>query len=258
MSAALNRELRRGQTQIGGIVTATNRELTSVRADLLRESAYSGGMDFVHEWANRGWNLSGFLVGSRVAGTPAALLSTQRSSTRYYQRPDANHIRIDPTATSMSGMAASVQMRKAAGLHWTSDSWIQFVSPGYEVNDIGFLQRSDRRAFGNGITYNQRTPGKFWRDWRSTNYVNYAQNYDGDTIDHFYWTRLAMTHLSYWQVDGSVWYEPERTGRPFHARRPAGQSTVGRALHRPRPIRRPETDHGRARVQPRDRPRRKP
>ena len=63
-----------------------------------------------------------------------------------------------PTATSMSGVAGSVQMRKAAGLHWTSDSWIQFVSPGYEINDIGFLQRSDRRAFGNGITYNQRTP----------------------------------------------------------------------------------------------------
>ena len=45
--------------------------------------------------------------------------------------------------------------------------------------------------------------------------MNYAQNFDGDTIDHFYWTRLAMTHLSYWQVDGSVWYEPERTDDRF-------------------------------------------
>jgi hypothetical protein len=212
----VNRELRRGQTQVGGIVTTTNRNLASdIRANGLRESAYSGGVDFVHEWANRGWNLSGFLVGSRVAGSAASILATQRSSTRYYQRPDAGHVRLDPAATSMNGMAASVQMRKAAGLHWTSDSWIQFVSPGYEINDIGFLQRSDRRAFGNGITYNQRAPGKIWRDWRSTTYVNYAQNFDGDTIDHFYWTRLVMTHLSYWQVDGSVWYEPERTDDRF-------------------------------------------
>ncbi len=230
----VNRELRRGQTQIGGIITTTNRGLPSdTAADaLLRDSAYSGGLDFVHEWANRGWNLSGFLVGSRVAGSPTAILATQRSSTRYYQRPDAGHVSIDPTATSMSGVAGSVQMRKSAGLHWTSDSWIQFVSPGYEINDIGFLQRSDRRAFGNGITYNQRTPGKFWRDWRSTNYVNYAQNFDGDTIDHFYWTRLAMTHLSYWQVDGSVWYEPERPDDRFTrggplANRPAVARYIG-------------------------------
>ena len=212
----VNRELRRGQTQIGGIVTSTNRDLASdARANQLRDDAFSGGVDFVHEWANRGWNLSGFLVGSHVTGNQQSILSTQRSSTRYYQRPDATHIRLDPTATSMSGMAASVQMRKAAGLHWTSDSWIQFVSPGYEINDAGFLTRSDRRAFGNGITYNQRTPGKIWRDWRSTTYVNYAQNYDGDTIDHFYWTQLTMTHLSYWQAQGAVWYEPERTDDRF-------------------------------------------
>jgi hypothetical protein len=212
----VNRELRRGQTQIGGIVTTTNRDLASdARANQLREDAYSGGIDFVHEWANRGWNLSGFLVGSHVDGNQQAILATQRSSTRYYQRPDATHVRLDPTATSMGGVAGSVQMRKAAGLHWTSDSWIQFVSPGYEVNDVGFLTRSDRRAFGNGINYNQRTPGKIWRDWRSTTYVNYAQNYDGDTIDHFYWTRLVMTHLSYWQADGAVWYEPERTDDRF-------------------------------------------
>ena len=212
----VNREMRRGQTQVGGIITTATRDLASdPRTDGLRDGAYSGGLDFVHEWANRGWVLTGFLVGSRVTGSPAAILATQRSSTRYYQRPDADHLHLDPEATSMTGGAASVQLRKAAGLHWTSDSWIQFVSPGYEINDIGFLQRSDRRAFGNGINYNQRTPGRIWRDWRSTTYVNYAQNFDGDTIDHFYWTRLVMTHLSYWQADGAVWYEPERNDDRF-------------------------------------------
>jgi hypothetical protein len=212
----VNRELRRGQSQIGGIFTSANRDLAGDgRAQTLRADAYSGGVDFIHEWANRGWTTTGFLVGSRVTGSAASILATQRSSTRYYQRPDAGHIGLDPAATSMSGIAGSIQLRKSAGLHWTTDSWIQFVSPGYEINDVGFLQRSDRRAFGHGMTYNQRTPGRIWRDWRSTSYVNYAQNFDGDTIDHFYWTRLVLTHLSYWQVDGSVWYEPTRTDDRF-------------------------------------------
>jgi hypothetical protein len=186
----------------------------------------------VHEWANRGWTATGFLVGSRVDGSARSILATQRSSTRYFQRPDAGHTRIDPSRTAMSGAAASVQLRKSAGAHWTSDSWMQFVSPGFEINDVGFLQRSDRRAFGNGITYSERLPGRIWREWRSTTYVNYAQNFDGNTIDHFYWTRLALTHLSYWQVEGQFWYEPPRTddrltrGGPL-ARRPINKRYLG-------------------------------
>jgi hypothetical protein len=229
----LNRELRRGQSQIGGMLTAANRDLGGdPNADSLRDRAYSGGVDFVHEWANRSWAVTGFLVGSHVGGSRRSLLAAQRSSTRYYQRPDADRQRLDPAATSMSGAAASVQLKKTAGLHWTTDSWVQMVSPGFEINDVGFLQRSDRRAFGHGMTYNQRTPGKVLRDWRSTTYVNFAQNFDGDVIDHFYWTRLVLTHLSYWQVDGSVWYEPERTddrltrGGPL-AKRPAVSRYIG-------------------------------
>ena len=212
----VNRDFRRGQSTFGGMFTSANRDLASELAgSSLRANAYTGGVDFLHEWANRSWAVTGFLVGSHVDGSQAAIVSTQRSSTRYYQRPDARTIQLDPAATSMNGTAASVQLKKTAGLHWTTDSWVQMVSPGFEINDTGFLQRADRRAFGHGMTYSQRSPGTFWRDWRSTSYVNYAQNFDGDTIDHFYWTRLTLTHLSYWQVDVSAWYEPERTDDRF-------------------------------------------
>ncbi len=207
----VNRELRRGQTVVGGIFTSTNRDLSAGGTGVLRSGAYTGGLDFVHEWARRSWTATGFLIGSHVRGTPGAINQIQLSSNRYYQRPDVKHSRLDPGATSMSGMAATVQLRKAAGLHWTSDSWVQMVSPGYEVNDIGFLQRSDRRAFGHGIIYNQRSPGRILRDWRLVNYINYAENFDRDVIDYFYRTQLVMTHLSYWQADLNATYEPERT-----------------------------------------------
>lgn len=210
----VTREMRRGQSSIGGIVTSLARE-KDAQAGGLRTSALTTGLDFVHEFANRTWAVTGFLIGTRVAGTQQSILQTQRSSTRYFQRPDARNFGIDPQATSLSGTAASVQLKKSAGLHWTSDSWLQMVSPGFEVNDIGFLQRADRRGFGQGITYSERRPGKIFREWRSTSYVNRATNFDGDLIDHFYWTSLSLTHLSYWTVTGSVWYEPERTDDRF-------------------------------------------
>ncbi|MCC7009831.1 MAG: carbohydrate binding family 9 domain-containing protein [Acidobacteria bacterium] len=207
-----SRDLRRGQSNIGGIVTAANRDLAGdPRADGLRAEAYTAGLDFIHEWANRSWVVSGFLVGSHVGGSDAAIGATQRSSTRYLQRPDAKRLTYDATRTSLNGVAASVNMRKTAGLHWTTDSWLQTMSPGYEINDVGFQQRADRRAFGQGVTYSERRPGRIWRDWRSTTYVNRAKNFDGNVIDYFYWTSLTLTHLSYWQLTTSYWYEPKRT-----------------------------------------------
>jgi len=222
----VNRELRRGRSAIGGIVTTVNRLGSDPAASGLRSEAYTGGVDFVHEMKDRTYVLTGFLAGSHVGGSERAILSTQRSSTRYFQRPDGRHLTLDPDATSMNGAAASLQLRKVAGLHWTTDSWVQMVTPGYEVNDMGFLQRSDRRAFGQGVIYNQRTPGRIWRDWRSTTYVNHARNFDNDIIDYYYWTSLALAHVSYWSGSANVWYEPERKDDRFTrggpiARRPA-------------------------------------
>lgn len=213
----INRELRRGQTQMGGMFTSTNRDLAGDTAAIntLRANAVTGGVDFTHEFAHRTWTLKGFLVGSHVDGSAQVISSTQRSSTRYYQRPDTRSVTFNPNATSLSGSAASVQLNKSAGLHWTTDSWVQMISPGFEINDIGFLQRADRRAFGQGVTYNQRRPGRILRDWRLVNYINYAQNSDGDEIDYFYRTQLVMTNLNYWQLDLNAWYEPKRTDDRF-------------------------------------------
>ncbi|MBW3628314.1 MAG: carbohydrate binding family 9 domain-containing protein [Gemmatimonadetes bacterium] len=212
----VNRELRQGRTTIGGILTTLNRDVGGdSAARVLRGGAYTGGLDFVHEWANRGWGLSGFAVASHVEGSQRAIELTQRSANRYFQRPDAESIGLDPFATSMTGMAASVQLRKLAGLHWTSDSWVQVISPAFETNDVGFLQRADRRAFGMGVTYNERRPGKLLRNYRITNYVNYGRNYDGDEIEHFWWQRFTWTHLNYWQAGVNWRIEPERTDDRF-------------------------------------------
>ena len=77
------------------------------------------------------------------------------------------------------------------------------VSPGFEINDVGFpARRPPGIRAGRDL---QRAPaGQIFREWKSTSYVNRATNFDGELIDYFYWTSLSVTHLSYWQVNGSV------------------------------------------------------
>jgi hypothetical protein len=60
-----------------------------------------------------------------------------RNSVHYFQRPDAQHARLDPAATSLSGWAARFHLNNQKG-DWFSNSGLGFIAPGFEVNDLGF------------------------------------------------------------------------------------------------------------------------
>src|SRR5688572_14007559 len=86
------REMREGQTVVGGMATSVHRDLgDDALASRVRSRAFAGGIDFAHEWADRKWSVSGHVAGSHIAGSSAVIDAAQRSSARYYQRPDATH-----------------------------------------------------------------------------------------------------------------------------------------------------------------------
>lgn len=212
----VNREFRRGMTTIGGIGTSVNRRIDGSTAAVgLRSSAYTAGMDFVHEWANRSWAIGGFAAGSRVAGSRESMLLTQQSSGRYYQRPDSGRFRVAPDQTSMSGYAGTLQIRKVSGEHWTGDAWFGVVSPGFEINDAGFLQRGDRIATGGLLRYSERNPGRLFRTWNVYVIQNHTKNYDGDWIEKLVRPNAQFTFLNYWNVTIGGMYERERMDDRF-------------------------------------------
>src|SRR5690606_18518358 len=137
----LSREMREGRSAAGAIVTSVNRSLDPSLAPILRSNAYTAGLDYSHEFADREWFVGAYAVGSYVEGSPESILAVQRSSARYYRRPDSRHLELDPGATSLTGAAAAVQVRKQSGEHWTGDAQISTISPGLEINDMGFQQR---------------------------------------------------------------------------------------------------------------------
>jgi hypothetical protein len=208
----LGRELRSGQTALGIIGTAVNRDLGDPRAAAaLSKSAYTGGFDFGHDFFKRVWNISGYLLGSRVDGTPAAMTALQRNSSRYFQRPDAKSFRLDPGATSLSGMAGQFQFGKRVGRHWDGNMAYLFVDPDYEINDVGFFQRMDRRGLSGRLTYTERTPGRFLRQSVTNFYYAYYQNYDGDWLDKQTRVLTVLQHRNYWTMDIDAEYMPSRS-----------------------------------------------
>lgn len=181
-AARARRDAREGAAAFGMIGTAVHRSLgEGALGDRLHSSAFSGGVDGRIEWANRSWVLASRLAGSLVQGSSSALQRTQRSSARYFARPDAGHLDFDPEATSLSGMMAQVDLEKQAGV-WQGSTGLTLVSPGYEVNDLGFQSAADRMDLGGEISYVQPRETERFRSLRVRLSPGAEFNFDGDLL----------------------------------------------------------------------------
>ena len=151
----LRQDLRGGETSVGGIVTAVNRDNDSWTSPYLRHSAYVGAADFRHRFPGGRFEVSGSLHLSRVAGSAPAIAVTQRDAVHYYQRPDAG-LPFDTTRTSLSGDAVELQIGKVGGTHLLGQTSYQRRSAGFEINDLGYLQRADQQSWSTWVGYFDR------------------------------------------------------------------------------------------------------
>jgi uncharacterized protein DUF5916 len=199
------RDFRNGDTSVGALVTAVNRDLSDpTLATLLRSSAFVAGVDLNHSWDNRTWIVDAALVGSAIQGSPEAITAAQRSSARYFQRPDATHLHLDPTRTSLAGRAAQIGLTKLAGFHWRGSLGYQEVSPGFEANDLGFQRHADVRSLAATIDYRENRPGPVLRNWRVQGYGrqrwDFGQTLIRNSIGLYGYTQLS----NYWSVFGQL------------------------------------------------------
>ena len=180
-TARVSKDLRAGQSKLGGIFTSVQRGLSdSTLTSRLRSSAYVGGFDFGHRFGNQAWEISGSMAGSRIAGSTPVLTAAQRSSVRFYQRPDAEYLRVDSTATTLAGWSGALNLDKHNGAHWTGELHTSFVSPGYEINDLGFQNNADRISLNSSLNYDERNPGTHLRNWGITMRSDLRANFGGD------------------------------------------------------------------------------
>ncbi|HSH75604.1 MAG TPA: DUF5916 domain-containing protein, partial [Longimicrobiales bacterium] len=227
----VRRQLGGGETRFGVIGSAVNRGLSGTdMEDRLHSAAYSGGIDFAHEWSNRTYKISGVFTTSHVQGDAAAIERTQRRSTRYYQRPDASHLDLDPNATSLTGYYGFIDVAKQAGA-FGGKAAIGIASPGYESNDLGFQSDADRIAFDTNFQYTQPNPGRILRSWNARWSPDGVWNLAGDRVHGEVNGNFNIQLLNYWGAGIRLAYNPRNDddrltrGGPI-ARKPRRFGTV--------------------------------
>ena len=188
-----------GDTVMGGIVTAVNRNLEDpALAGLLRSNAQTAGYDLNQYFAGRTYSVDAMILGSHVEGSPEVIDAAQRSSARYFQRPDNNYSHYDPTRTSLTGYAGMVSFNKIAGKHTGGSITYQDWSPGFEINDVGFQNAADSHALSDIVIYKENQPHKIIRSWDTFGFSNWSWNYGHDLTYQEYAGVIEGTFTNYW------------------------------------------------------------
>ena len=157
----LKQDLRGGESSAGGVFTAVNRSMDRWSAPYLHQSAYVGALDFRHRFPGKMYEVSGSVDLSRVTGSPQAIASLQRGAVHYYQRPDAG-LPLDTTRTSLAGDAEEFHFSKVGGQHLMFESAYMRRSSGFEINDLGYLQRADQQTWATWAGFFDRRQTKLY------------------------------------------------------------------------------------------------
>jgi hypothetical protein len=215
-----------GASTIGAIGTALTRQRPADRSfHFLPSSAFNAGIDWEHQWGNREWAFFGYFSGSHVRGDSVALIRIQRASNHFFQRPDARTVAVDSSARSMSGYDWRMTLDKRRGTHWTGSLWAAQVSPGFEINDVGFSTRQEVLDGGARISYREIVPNRLFRAYNVN--VSTFHNWSHDAVAGRFspaaWGRAHVSgsvsvqgnveFLNFWRIETNLTYRPELTDR---------------------------------------------
>jgi hypothetical protein len=215
-------ELRGGATVVGGMLSMMHRNLPGDRSlDFLPSSAAYTGANFEHTWSQRAWAFWGYIAGSYTVGSEEAMIRLQRGPNHYRQRPDAWRMGVDSSATRLTGVDWRLQLDRRSGRHWTGSVWASQRTPGFEVNDVGYLQGSERLDGGMQVAYQEITPGRLLRNYRliARTFHNWRHEALREPFSSSAWgdahkagqvaANTEMTFLNYWGLNTGLSYFPE-------------------------------------------------
>jgi len=139
----IQKDYNQANTIVGGMFTATNRDIKDENLLFLNKAAYTGGLDLLHQWHDKTYFVSLKSLFSYITGDPRAMLTLQEAPARYMQRPDFVHLGIDSSRTSLSGTGTEFRIGKSGTGHWKYELDLNHLSPGFDLNDIGFMSYTD-------------------------------------------------------------------------------------------------------------------
>ena len=210
-STRFQQDINEGNTIVGAMYNHMNRiDNEGNELEYLHSNAQSVGIDVVHNINDRKYQIDFGISASRVEGKEESITSTQESFRRTFQRPNNDYREVDTTLTKLTGSAARLAFGKNSG-NWRWRLGANYRSPGFEVNDMGFLPQVDDINLWSWSQYRVTKPKGYLR-WQRYN-INIEQNYDFGYTN----TNTSMSFeanlgfnkgfINYWELGNGVWIQ---------------------------------------------------
>lgn len=203
------KEFNGGRQGLGIIATHVSRNFDdeNMRSYLSDNSTVIGidGWTFLNK--NKDWAVGTWLGYSKINGSKEYIDDLQQGSSRYFHRPDADHVDYDPDRTSLDGFSAKASINRETG-NWNFNSAIQIVSPGFENNDMGLNFRADNINKHISIGYKWQDPGKvFHYLGMNTAYMS-NHNFAGDKTNEMLFFFGFARFINYWTFNPIIGFAP--------------------------------------------------
>jgi hypothetical protein len=218
------KDLRGGATVIKAMGTSVYRNLDDpFAAANLSRRAEAFGLGTEMWFSKRTYRLMAQMAGTQVTGDAAAIFKIQTSPQHYFQRPDRG-TPLDSTRTSLRGLGAYARFSREQGkVLWELSTNIR--TPGFDNNDITFLQRTDYIYMAGNIFPLWTKPSKWYRQLFVIGGGQQQYNFDGDLTDRQLQVYAEMQALNYWNLS-TFWIHRPNT---LDDRLTRGGPVVGKA-----------------------------
>ena len=222
------KEINEGKQGIGFISTMTSRffKAQSLNNDI-NKGAFTGGIDgWTFLDSSKTWVATGWMGMSSVTGTKDRIIDLQESSRHYFQRPDSKYLGVDSSATSLTGYAGRFYLNKQKGNVFVNTAF-GFISPAFDVNDLGFLWRSDviNMHFGAGYFWDKPTDLYHYLELGGALFRSY--DYDGDITWGGFFHFGNVTFPNYYWISWDYAYNPQTVNNTLTRGGPLTINTPG-------------------------------
>ncbi|MGA2622281.1 MAG: DUF5916 domain-containing protein [Bacteroidota bacterium] len=204
------KEMNDGKQGLGTLITFTQRDLSDTQLkDQINNNALVTGID---GWTafddDKTWVITGWGAMTHVTADPVRMLALQENSQHYFQRPDVSYLHLDSAATSLTGYGGRLLLTKQKG-DVIANASLGIISPGFDVNDLGYQWRSDIINMHVGGGYQWTVPTSWYRSLWLTAAGFQTYDFGGDATWRGIWQLTDIVFPNYYEVSVSYAYNTQ-------------------------------------------------
>jgi hypothetical protein len=199
--ARIQKIANKGNTQLGTMFTSVNRKIDQPQLNFLNRNAFVAGVDFLQYFRKREYFIDFRGMASYIDGREEAMLSLQQNTLHYFQRPDAqNYLGVDSSRRFMTGTGGYLSAGRQGNKRFIFSEKINWWSPGFDLNDAGYLYMADLVLNQTKVAFRQTEPKGLLRNYTVTLSQMNGWNYGGRCTYNDFSGQFAAMFNNRWEI----------------------------------------------------------